>query len=112
MALSAAEDVGAGRTIELGGPERITLRAWVERLAALLGVRPRSLPLPRAAALAIAACAERLASTPPITVDQVRVMGHNLIAPLDGIEATYEFAPTTPADGLERTYGATSDEDS
>lgn len=112
LTLSAAEGVGAGRTVEVGGPERMTLRAWVERLAVVLGVRPRLLPLPQAIGLALAACAERLSSTPPITVDQVRLMGHNLIAPLDGIEATYGFAPTKPAEGLERSYRAIADEDS
>ena len=109
---SAVEGVGAGRIVEVGGPERMTLRAWVERLAAVLGVRPRLLPLPQAIGLALAACAERLSSTPPITVDQVRLMGHNFIAPLDGIEATYGFAPTKPAEGLEKSYRAIADEDS
>ncbi|MFQ6672133.1 MAG: NAD(P)H-binding protein, partial [Candidatus Tectimicrobiota bacterium] len=89
LALSTAEGVGAGRTLELGGPERMTLRAWMERLAAVLGVRPRLFRLPRPFAVALATCVERVASSPPISVDQVRVMGHNLVAPLDGIEATY-----------------------
>lgn len=107
LALSAAEGMGgSGDPIELGGPERMTLRAWVERLGEVLGIRPRLIPLPRAAAVALAAVAERVASDPPITVDQVRVMGHNFVAPLDGVEATYGFLPLRTAEGLERTYKA------
>ncbi len=112
LALSAAEGVGeVDRPVLLGGPERMTLRAWVERLGEVLGVRPRLIPLPRAAAVALAAVAERVASDPHITVDQVRIMSHNFVAPMDGFEATYGFAPVAPAEGLERTYKAAPDED-
>ena len=105
LAASAADGIGAGRTVELGGPERMTLRAWVEMLASALGVRPRIVSLPRAVALAAAFAMERTSATPLITVDQVRVMSDNFIAPIDGLEATYGIAPTTPEAGLKRTYG-------
>lgn len=108
LALSAAEGVAEGQTLDVGGPERMTLRAWVELVAATLGARPRLLPLPQAVAQAVAAAAERFMASPPITVDQVRVMGHNFTAPLDGVQAAFGFAPTTPSEGLKRTYGSTA----
>lgn len=107
LALSASKGVAAGRTLDLGGPERMTLRQWAGRVAEALGVKPRllPLPLPLKAALAAAALAERFSASPPITVDQLRAMTQNFLAPLDGFQEAYGFAPATPAEGLRRTYG-------
>jgi NADH dehydrogenase len=105
LALSTSKALAAGQTVELGGPERMTLREWVERVAMALGLKPRLVPLPLIASLAAAAVAEKLSASPPITVDQVRVMAQNFIAPLDSVQGTYGFAPATPAEGLRRTYG-------
>lgn len=109
LVLSAAEGVAAGGLVELGGPERMTLLAWVERVAEVLGVKARIIPLPVSFALLGAALVERFVKEPPMTVDQVRVMGHNFIAPLEGVEANFGFAPLTPAEGLKLSYGAASE---
>lgn len=106
LVASATKGVAAGEIVELGGPERMTLLAWVERVAEVIGVGARILPLPVSFSLIAAALAELLLKEPPMTVDQVRVMGHNFIAPLDGVEANFGFAPLTPAEGLKLSYGA------
>jgi uncharacterized protein YbjT (DUF2867 family) len=63
--------------LDLAGPESLTHRALVLRVAALLGRRPRIVPLPLAAASALAFAMERLAADPPLTRAMLGVLEHD-----------------------------------
>jgi uncharacterized protein YbjT (DUF2867 family) len=63
--------------LDLAGPESLTHRALVLRVAALLGRRPRIVPLPLAAASALAFAMERLAAEPPLTRAMLGVLEHD-----------------------------------
>jgi uncharacterized protein YbjT (DUF2867 family) len=63
--------------LDLAGPEPLTHRALVLRVAALLGRRPRIVPLPLAAAFALAFAFERLAADPPLTRAMLGVLEHD-----------------------------------
>jgi NADH dehydrogenase len=60
--------------LDLGGPERITGRALVERAAELYGRRPLILPIPIALARGAVRLIERLLSDPPITSAMLDVL--------------------------------------
>jgi len=64
LALTAPVERSA---LDLAGPESISHRALVMRVAALLGARPRVVPLPLPAVSALAWCFERLLAEPPLT---------------------------------------------
>ena len=63
--------------LDLAGPESLSHRELVLRVAALLGRRPRVVPLPFAAANALALVFERLAADPPLTRAMLGVLEHD-----------------------------------
>jgi NADH dehydrogenase len=74
--------------LDLAGPESLTHRALVLRVAALLGRRPRIAPLPLAAATAFAFALERLVADPPLTRAMLGVLEHDdCIDPLPAARA-------------------------
>jgi NADH dehydrogenase len=80
--LAAAAAPGASAALDLAGPESLTHRALVERVAALFGRRPRIVPLPFALVNGLAFVFERLAE-PPLTRAMLGVLEHD-----DAIDAT------------------------
>jgi uncharacterized protein YbjT (DUF2867 family) len=77
-ALELALEANVERTaLDLAGPESLSHRALVARVAALLGRRPRIVPLPLAAAQALAFCFERIAAEPPLTRAMLGVLEHD-----------------------------------
>jgi uncharacterized protein YbjT (DUF2867 family) len=63
--------------LDLAGPESLTHRALVLRVAALLGRRPRIVKVPLAVASALAFAMERLAPDPPLTRAMLGVLEHD-----------------------------------
>jgi uncharacterized protein YbjT (DUF2867 family) len=63
--------------LDLAGPESLSHRELVSRVAALLGRRPRVVPLPLAAAQALAFVFERAAAEPPLTRAMLGVLEHD-----------------------------------
>ena len=76
LELALGADVGRS-ALDLAGPESLPHRELVLRVAKLLGTRPRILPLPLAAAMALAFCFERLAAEPPLTRAMLGVLEHD-----------------------------------
>lgn len=102
--LTASRPV-ARRLFELGGPEVLSYRQLVERVAAQLERRPRLLPLPFLAWHLVAALFAPLPS-PPLTRDQVWLMQRdNLADPDAGGFADLGIVPRTLHDSLPRCLG-------
>jgi NADH dehydrogenase len=74
LALSAPASTTA---LDLAGPESLSHRALVQRAGALLGRRPRLLPLPFALVNALAFGFERLLAEPPLTRAMLGVLEHD-----------------------------------
>jgi len=74
LALSAP---GGAAALDLAGPEALSHRALVERIGALLGRRPRILPLPFTLVNALALGFERLVAEPPLTRAMLGVLEHD-----------------------------------
>ena len=90
--------------LDLAGPESLTHRALVLRVAALLGRRPRIVPIPRAAASALAGAMARFAADPPLTPAMLGVLEHDdRIDPLPAARRL-GLALTPLADTLNWTF--------
>lgn len=87
----AAEDVAAaivaaleradtaGMCLDVVGPERLTLRAWVQRVAAALELRVWPLPAPAPLLTPALAVMERVLDAPPLTVAQLGLLGDGVV---------------------------------
>lgn len=71
----------AQRTIAVLGPETLTLRQAVRRVANAVGKRPPMLPLPLWFHYPFAALVERLMKVPMVSVAQVRMLSEGLAEP-------------------------------
>jgi NADH dehydrogenase len=80
--------------LDLAGPESLSHRQLVLRAAAVLGRRPRIVPVPLALVRGFAALAERLLANPPLTSAMLGVLEHD-----DSIDP----APACASLGLELT---------
>jgi len=65
------------RALDLAGPESLSHRELVLRVAALLGGKPRIVPLPLPAIRLLAAGMERLLANPPLTPAMLGVLEHD-----------------------------------
>lgn len=94
----------AGRTYDVGGPDRVTYDEFLAAICAAMGRRCRRVHLPIPVSFALAAVLERVLPNPPLTTENVH--GATLEAPCDLHPLLHDFHPTlTPlATGLERTF--------
>jgi NADH dehydrogenase len=74
---AANEGGGANHALDLAGPESLSHRALVERVAALFGRTPRIVPLPLGVVMSAAALLERLSANPPVTRAMLGVLEHD-----------------------------------
>jgi len=72
--VAATEMEGPSEGLDLAGPECLSHRDLLLRVAARLGRRPRVLPIPLWVAQTLALLAERVVTDPPITRDMLDVL--------------------------------------
>ena len=72
----------SGRTVSATGPEELTLREAVQRVARVVRKRPRFFRLPVALHYALAWFWERTMNVPLISLAQVRILSEGLVDPL------------------------------
>jgi NADH dehydrogenase len=96
----------AGRTYDVGGPDRVTYTEFVAAICAALGRPFRRVHLPLGPSFVLAAILERVLPNPPLTTDNVH--GATLEAPCDLRALLRDFRPrlTPLAEGLRRTLAA------
>jgi uncharacterized protein YbjT (DUF2867 family) len=87
------------RTVPVLGPDEVTLREAVGRVAAVVGRRPIVVALPVAAHELIAAVAEAAMVVPLISRAQVRILAEGVVEPVLAPDALPpELAPRVPFD--------------
>ena len=87
----------SGETVAVLGPEELTMRHALERVARAIGLEPRFIPMPVAAHYAFAWAFERLMVVPLVSIAQVRILTEGLTEPSAGAAALPEdLAPSTP----------------
>lgn len=93
----------AGRTYALGGGERLSFEAMLERVRAALPVRTLALPIPLAAVRPLLGVAQAL-GLPALPVAAIERLGRDLVAEHADAIADFGWAPRTfqprPADWL------------
>jgi NADH dehydrogenase len=104
---AAVQAPAAGRVFHLAGPEEITFRQLIERLAAYFGKRPHQVRVPAAALHGVALLLARLPlEHPPLYADQVP----RLLSPkpyeIAAAAAELGFRPRRLEDGLDAFIGA------
>jgi NADH dehydrogenase len=75
--LLALEAPASRMALDLAGPTSLSHRALVQEVAALLGRRPRIVPLPLALVRALAFAFESVAAEPPLTRAMLGVLEHD-----------------------------------
>jgi NADH dehydrogenase len=93
----------AGRTYDVGGPDRVTYDGFLAAICAALGRPCRRVHLPVRPSFVLAWLLERALANPPLTVENV--YGSLLEAPCDLRALLHDYRPAlTPlAEGLRRT---------
>ena len=86
MVRTLADPAWHGRTLHLGGPEALSWREIIARLAAATGRRKTMVPVPALGLAGAAALLDRFESF-PITRDQLRMLLQGNVCPPDDLEA-------------------------
>ena len=82
-----------GRTLEIGGPERLNYNELVSEVAKAMGKRRSKIHLPTWLAYAAAAVTQRLLTRAPITTDQIKMLDVRNVANLSEVERIFGFTP-------------------
>jgi NADH dehydrogenase len=70
------------KTVAVLGPEELTLRSAVQRVAKVVGRRPLMLPMPAWFHYCLGWCLERIMKVPLVSLAQVRILSEGLAEPL------------------------------
>jgi uncharacterized protein YbjT (DUF2867 family) len=84
VTLSATTAALSRETVAVLGPEELTLRQAVRRVASVVGKRPLMFPLPLRFHYVLGWCVERTMRVPMVSVAQVRMLSEGLGTPLPG----------------------------
>jgi uncharacterized protein YbjT (DUF2867 family) len=78
---AAEELVRSSVTVPVLGPEELTLASAVQRVASVIGLRPRYIPAPAAVHRVLAWVLERVMTIPLVSAAQVRILAEGITAP-------------------------------
>lgn len=91
---AAVDDEGkSGEMLELGGPEHHTYDEMIDIIAVTMGVRTAKVHVPLEIFEPIVSVMEALMPRPPVTSEQMKMLGIDNTTALDSVEANFGFAP-------------------
>ena len=93
LAASVDDDGTAGQVLELGGPEHHTYDEMIYIIAETVGVRTAKLHVPLDVFGPVVSVMEALMPRPPVTSEQLKMLGIDNTTTLDSVEASFGFAP-------------------
>ena len=93
VAASVGNSLVKGKTINLGGPDRLSYNALLEEVALAMGRRLRPVHIPLAAAWPAVAVLQRILPRPPVTTAQLRMLGVRNVAEGRDMERAFGFTP-------------------
>ena len=82
-----------GRTINLGGPDRLSYNDLLDEVGLALGKRCRRLHIPTFLARPAVALMERILPRSPVTSDQIRMLGIRNVSEGRELERAFGFTP-------------------
>jgi len=92
------------RTFEMGGPQVLSMRQFVEKLITLNGLKKSVFSIPSFAANVIATCCETIQSVPLVSKDQVKLSSQDNICRDNALQSVFGIVPTSVDEALQ-TYG-------
>ena len=91
---AALEDEGkTGKVLELGGPAHHTYDEMIDIIAETLGVKTAKVHVPLEVFEPVVHVMEALMPSPPVTIDQLKMLGIDNTTALNSVEASFGFAP-------------------
>ena len=93
LAASVDDDRTAGQLLELGGPEHHTYDEMIDIIARTVGVRTAKVHIPLDVFGPVVSLMEALMPRPPVTSEQLKMLGIDNTAALDSVEASFGFEP-------------------
>lgn len=91
------------QTFEMGGPQVLSMRLFVEKLITLNGLKKPVLAIPSCAAKILAVCCEAVQSVPLVSKDQVKLSSQDNICKDNALHSVFGIVPTSVDDAL-KTY--------
>ena len=93
IAASVGNSLVKGRTINLGGPHRLSYNDLLEKVALAMGRRLRLVHIPTALAWPAVALLQNVLPRPPVTTAQLRMLGIRNVAEGPDMEQAFGFTP-------------------
>ena len=93
MAAAVDDDGMAGQVLELGGPAHHTYDEMIDIIAETVGVRTAKVHVPLDVFGPVVSVMEALMPRPPVTSEQLKMLGIDNTTALDSVEASFGFAP-------------------
>jgi len=118
IAITLGREDLKGRTIDLGGTERLSYNELVTEVAKAMGKRRLRFHLPVWLMRSVAAVSQGIMPRPPITTDQIKMLGIRSVAEMGEVERVFGFTPHSlegnidfvnsvgRADGIQMLLGA------
>ena len=107
IAASVGDSTLKNRIIDLGGPHRMSYNDLLDEVALALGKRPRRLHIPTLLARPVIAVMERLLPKPPVTSDEVKMLGIRNVSEGEQMERAFGFTPTPLRGNIDYVNSAT-----
>ena len=93
LAASVDDEQKTGQVLELGGPTHHTYDEMIDFIAETLGVKTAKVHVPLKLFQPVVRVMEALMPRPPVTTDQLKMLGIDNTTALDSVEASFGFAP-------------------
>jgi NADH dehydrogenase len=94
------------QTVAVLGPEELSLKAAVSRVAEAVGRKPLMIPLPLAFHYWLACVLERVMTIPLVSAAQIRILSEGITEPWGKVdELPIELLPATPFDRANISQG-------
>lgn len=93
LAAAVGDEGKDGQMLELGGPAHHTYDEMIDIIAEVVGVRTAKVHVPLDVFLPIVSVMEALMPRPPVTSEQMKMLGIDNTTALDSVEASFGFAP-------------------
>jgi len=118
IAITLGREDLKGRTIDLGGAERLSYNELVTEVAKAMGKRRLRFHLPVWLMRSVAAVSQRIMPRQPITTDQIKMLSIRSVAEMGEVERVFGFTPQSlegnidfvnsvgRADGIQMLLGA------
>ena len=93
VAASVGDSTVKRKTVDLGGPHRLSYNALLDEVALAMGRRVRRVHIPTPLVWPAVAIMERILPRAPVTTDQLKMLGIRNVSEGRGMEQSFGFTP-------------------